>query len=170
MGHMEMFVEQIVPRRKALKDYAVMGAALFACTAVLLVSVLVMPYIMPYVIIVWAVAVFAAYWLMSGRSVEYEYKIVSGDFDVERIIAKRKRKKHISCPIVSFEHVRRLAEGEVGRMASKGVKVADVSSGGNYGEAYCTVASSDRGKVFLVFEPNERVLKALKELLPRKFG
>lgn len=48
-------------------------------------------------------AIYGAYWLISGMSIEYEYILTNGEIDVDKIIAQRKRKRLVTVSAKTFE-------------------------------------------------------------------
>ena len=86
----DIFVEEMVIRRKNIWNLLISAAAVLLALALLAVVFVVLPGIMPAMLVILG---FGAYLAIRFQYVEYEYSFTNGDFDVDRIQAKRKRKR-----------------------------------------------------------------------------
>ena len=99
---MDTFVEQLVvkpmtPADQA-KKFGLIAATGILCLGLAYLSVMVMPLIL---LVVCAVA-YGGYFLVTGMNVEYEYSVTNGELDVDKIIAKRKRKHMLTVRIADY--------------------------------------------------------------------
>ena len=153
---MDSFVEQIVVKKKTFTDYlAIVGTVLLAI--VLMVACWL--FLTPFFLAVAFAGGFGIWWMVVNRSYEYEYCITNGDVDVDKIIGKRKRERVVS---VVGRKVEKLMPYETGMDLSRFQRfVMAAPSLKEEGLWYFTYHSKKNGNTCVVFQPDERVLKAL---------
>ncbi len=106
------------------------------------------------------------WWLLTGMNIEYEYCITNGDIDIDKITARRKRERVVSVSLRKLETVGRY---EPEKWKERGVDRVVVAAPSEKEEGlYCfSYRSKKRGHTLVVFQPNERLLAAFEEGLPR---
>lgn len=105
---------------------------------------------------------YGAYYLMTGIDAEYEYILTNGDFDIDKIIGKRKRKRLVSASIGDFTAFGPLSEA--GDFSGTTV-LASSGSGQDY---YADYVHKTEGNVRLIFTPSEKILDGMELFLPRQ--
>lgn len=159
---MDSFFEQIVKKKKGAGEWAVIVAVLVAAAALL---VLVVMFAAMYIIIVGVGIVYGAWWLASTQNVEYEYCVTNGDIDVDKIVARRKRTRLVS---VAGRKIRALAPYDPQKPLGKFQRTVMVApSLKEEGLWYFTYHSKKNGDTLVVFQPDDRVLGAFYEGLPK---
>lgn len=160
---MDTFVEQIVAKKKDGKDIAIIAGLVLAFLVVLVAGWL---FLGAFAFVVWVAAGYGAWWLITGRNVEYEYSVTNGDIDVDEIIARRKRKRIVSVSGQKIEAAGKyVPEKWQGRHVDRLVVAApSLREEGLY---YFTYHSKKRGSTLVVFQPDERVQTAFYKGLPR---
>ena len=146
---MDTFFEQIVKKKKT--------------PAELVFAILNVPVLMAIPILPTALMVGIAYggwWLISAQNMEFEYCVTNGDIDIDLIVAKRKRKRIVS---VSGRKVKSLSPYEQGAVNEKAFgRVVVASPSKKESGLWCfTYHSKKNGDTLVVFQPEERVLRAL---------
>lgn len=164
---MDTFVEHIVSRRFTTKDtllrvLIVTGAII---VAVLLVIVSGAFGLGTIGLVVAAGALYGGYFLFTGMSVEYEYIITNGEIDVDKIIAKRKRKRLLTVQVKTFEQFGRYDPNTAKTDNCSATVIATDNTG--IGAYYAVFRHATLGQALLLFTPDERVLEAIKISLPR---
>ena len=166
---MDIFVEQIVRKKKDGKDMAIIFsvwmALLVICTAlVIFIPAIVMTYA-PLMIGGLIAGGYGAWWVSTGRNREFEYCITNGSIDVDEIIAQRKRKRLVS---VNGEKVEAAGKFD-DQVAAKGYDriVVAAPSLREEGLWYFSYRSKKNGHTLVVFTPDERMLTAFKSSMPR---
>ena len=86
----DIFVEEMVIRRRSLVNLLLSVLAVALALALLAAVFLFLPAILPAMLVILC---FGAYLAIKFQYTEYEYSFTNGDFDVDRIQAKRKRKR-----------------------------------------------------------------------------
>lgn len=158
---MDSFFEQIVKKKKGFAEWAIILATLVLALALVALSWLMG--ILP--IIVTVGVVYGAWWLITTRNVEYEYCVTNGDIDVDKIVARRKRTRLVS---VSGRKIRALAPYDPAKPLGKFQRTVLVAPSLNEeGLWYFTYHSKKNGDTLVVFMPDDRVLGALYDGLPK---
>ena len=158
---MDSFFEQIVKKKKGFAEWAIILATLVLALALVALSWLMG--ILP--IIVTVGVVYGAWWLITTRNVEYEYCVTNGDIDVDKIVARRKRTRLVS---VSGRKIRALAPYDPAKPLGKFQRTVLVApSIKEEGLWYFTYHSKKNGDTLVVFMPDDRVLGALYDGLPK---
>lgn len=95
--------------------------------------------------------------------IEYEYAFTNGELDVDKIIAKKKRKALISIEVNKFT-----AFGKYSDDIEEPENITVVMSSDNIAshEYYADFQHEDYGLTRLVFAPNEKILDNIKRYLP----
>ena len=160
---MDTFAEQLVVKpmtpQDQLKKTGLILVTVVLCLGLTYLSLTFMPLIL---LVVCAVA-YGAYFLITGMNVEYEYSVTNGELDVDKIIAKRKRKHMLTVKISDFETFGLESEAKFDNT------VTTFLVGGGDEEHYYAAdfQHESLGRVRLVFSPNERVLEAIRSSLKR---
>ena len=160
---MDSFVEQLVVKPMTLADQAkkfgLIAATGILCLGLAYLSVMVMPLIL---LVVCAVA-YGGYFLVTGMNVEYEYSVTNGELDVDKIIAKRKRKHMLTVRIAEFETFGLESEAKF----DNNITTFLVGDGDEARYYAADFQHEGMGLVRLVFSPNERILEAIRPSLKR---
>ena len=167
----DVFVEYMIKRKKGAKDWALLlGAVVLAVVLVwlsFLAAVAVNFPIIPYFVII--ACGYGLYWVWTQSSLEFEYSFTNGDITVDKIIAKRKRKRVVSFDAKNVELIGEVGENTVKAGSEvKTVYRTGVLASGQGG--WYIVYSRDGGssKSMLLFSPNEKFIQALKPFLPAR--
>ena len=88
----DIFVEEMVVRRKTVWNLLLTAAMILGGLAVIILVWLVVPFISTVLILIIG---FAVYLGVRFQYVEYEYSFTNGDLDVDKIMAKRKRERKL---------------------------------------------------------------------------
>lgn len=169
---MDTFFEQIVVKKKTAADYALIALIIFAALAV---SMLIFFFLIPLIGVLATVlmmgALYGAWWLITNRSVEFEYcvtsgDIITGDMDIDMIVARRKRKRIVSVAGSKIESLIPYRAAEfAGRRFDRTVMAAP--SLNEEGLWAFTYHSKKKGHTLVIFKPNDRVLKEFVATLPK---
>ena len=157
---MDSFFEQIVKKKKGAKEWFIIVGVLLAAIAVAYLSL----YTAFAVIAVVGIG-YGAWWLITTQNVEFEYCVTNGDIDVDKIIARRKRVRLVS---VAGRKVRALAPYDPAKPLGKFQRTVMVAPSLNeQGLWYFTYHSKKNGDTLVIFMPDDRVLGAFYDGLPK---
>jgi len=165
----DVFVEQIVEQRQSLKTTVLKILIVFA--ALLISSVFlffgVLRLFFPFV---FAASVYGSFILVRSQNFEFEYSFTNGDLDIDRIIGKRRRKRELSVSVRVFEIMAPMTEEFRREYESQTIgKTVDASSSPKSESRWFAKYRDESGTtVLLIFEPNERVIEAIRRFIPRK--
>lgn len=160
---MDTFVEQIVVKRKTGREFAIIAGVL----AVAVIAALVLFYFLfIYSLLFDVILGYGAWWLITSQNVEYEYSLTNGDIDIDQITAQRKRKRVVSVAGSKIESVGLYDPAAfAGRKFDRTVMAAP--SPYDEGVWYFSYRSKKNGNTLVLFQPEERVLAAFQESLPK---
>lgn len=119
-------------------------------------------------VIVLVLAGVATYFIFINLSVEFEYLFVEGDFSIDRILARSRRKKLLECKkdeiqIVAPSDSYMLKDCERG-----GMKVKDCSSGQAGVKTYALIYQRGPECMKVIFEPDDRIIRSMRHAIPNK--
>ena len=142
-------------RRRWSKQY------LFILTVLSVVLIFMIPFGIIGPVIMIALDVF----LFRSMDVEYEYLFVNGSLDIDKIMAKSRRK---ICFPWRWRILRWCTFRFAGTQTLSRVKGIDYSSGMPGADTYELIVVNNGEKKKIIFEPNKTVCEGLKMLAPRK--
>jgi len=165
---MDTFFEQIVAIRKTGKSMlAIIGIWLaFIIVAYLLFLVGgAFPSFFSIFMLLIIGAAWGAFKLTRMFSIEYEYIITNGSFDVDKITAQSSRKRMMSFEIANVQAVEKFNPNAMpSGNFEKTLIACDTTDPNAY---YIIVSEEGKGTRLLVFAPDERIKGAIKKFLPR---
>lgn len=108
------------------------------------------------------------YFLLPNLSVEYEYLYVARELQIDKILAKSKRKTVFSCGIDKLEVF--AAEGAYQLDSFKNVQAVthDFTSGNADAKKYVMVFRNSNATEKLILEPDSELIDAIKSVCPSK--
>lgn len=165
---MDTFFEQIIAIRKDAKAYlSVLGiwAAFFIIAGLLIVLANIFAVFMTLIFLVVVLLGYLAFKLSKKFSIEYEYIITNGCFDVDKIIAKSSRKRMMSFEISAVEALEKFNKNAMpNRDFKEKLFACNLDDPNAY---YMIISEEGKGTKLLVFAPNERIQGAVKKYLPK---
>lgn len=168
---MDMYIERIVKKELDYLDYLIMlGTILLSFIAAYIIMSITGPlYFGVGLALVIALGVFG-YLIITSRNVEYEYSLTDGDLVIEKIIAKRKRKRIFSGSCRQFEMID-MVSSDKHKKAVNGamVKIRAASSMNSEG-AYFFITQYNHKRAIVYFEPDSEILNSIKTINRKAFG
>lgn len=159
----ECYMEQLVPRKAAVKKDCMIK---YSCL-LLTVGMVAMTFLFGLLFLIpSSILLGIDIYLIKNSNVEYEYLYLNGELDIDKIIAKQKRKSVYSVSASDIVVVAPLTSAEVRPFQS--VKVHDYSSGVMSVAVYKMIISKNGEKEAILFEPNDKLLQGIKMYAPRK--
>ncbi|MEG1887379.1 MAG: hypothetical protein RR177_04565, partial [Oscillospiraceae bacterium] len=105
-------------------------------------------------------------WFLSGKfSIEYEYILTNGEMDIDKITAKRKRKRTLSFKCSDVERMGKYSSGKyIGGNFSKTFVFCNLDE-----NALFAIMRHDKlGNIMIVISPDDRISEGLAKFLPRQ--
>lgn len=161
-ARMDTFFEQIVKKKKTPAEWAIIIGTIVVA-AVLLLAILNIPNLMVIPILPTLIMVgigYGGWWLITSQNNEFEYCVTNGDIDIDLITAKRKRKRIVSVVGRKVESLLPYDAAKVNEKTYQRVVIAAPSK--KEAVLWCfTYHSKKNGHTLVVFQPDQRVLRAL---------
>jgi len=165
---MDVFVEQIIRRKLNGKDFAIsIGISLAGAIVLFLCLTFGMTYLGAMAFLLMIGAVYGVYWVIMSRNLEFEYSVTNGDLTIDKIVNRKKRKRIISFDVKNAEEIGKYDETRLQHKNFEKKYFTGVHEDGR-DSWYITCRSAKTGYVLVVFDPEERVLEAIKPFLPRQ--
>ena len=161
---MDTYCEQLVKIKKGAKFYfGVLGIWL----AVLIIAFLSLMFLRILSAIIIVAAGYGAYYLCGFLSVEYEYIVTNGTFDVDIIYSKRSRKRIASFELGEVESIEKYRGEQLDKHRFKNIISACNPQGDG---VYKLVISGDSGVSVAVISPDERTRAEIIKFVPKFVG
>ena len=160
-----LYSELLVKRERTIKD-SITKYGLIVLTAIAVIAGLI---ITP---LIWIAAValgIACYFVIPKTDVEYEYLFINGDFDIDMIMSKTKRKKVKSFKLSESDLAAPLDSPRMDYYnGNQNMKVLDFSSGNPEHKRFGVITRLDGNLCKIILEPDEALAQAMKNSAPSK--
>ncbi|WP_085833729.1 DUF6106 family protein [Clostridium merdae] len=163
---MDVFVEQLLQKKKGRKDYMIIGAA-SVFGLILLALCTQVPFLIPFLLLIVAGVFAGIYYVAASRNLEFEYSTTNGDFTVDQITNRSRRKRICGFDLKSVEEMGLYNASTLQNRTFASRLMVGVDDEGT-DAWYFVVHLKDAGNTLVVFNPNERMLTAIKPFLPRQ--
>ncbi len=100
---------------------------------------------------------------------EYEYILTAGELDIDCIVSKRKRSRLLTLKVNGAEKGGKYQPEKLERERFD-ARIFACTSKQDPENRYLVVQNAKKGRVLLVFTPDEKMLSALRVYLPRHFS
>ncbi|MGN0551524.1 MAG: DUF6106 family protein [Acutalibacteraceae bacterium] len=168
---MDIFTEQIVKKKKTVQDTIVKISIIlclilipFAFTAIAQLTHTAYFIVVGFFLVL--IGIYVAWYLITSLKQEFEYSVTNDNLTVDKIIAKRKRKKMLSMDIKKIDELSKLNSEDFDKR--KYDKVIFAAESADDENVYaCSFTTEKYGKCLLAFSPNEKVLNAMKPHLKK---
>ena len=160
----DTYVEVLVPRKKN---------PLVGVGRILMYVLAVVCFLLTFARGVFFVGVIAfaclAYFVFPRFDIEYEYLYLDKELSIDKIMSKEKRAKVMDIDLEKMEIMAKANSHELDSYRARGLKEHDFTSGEDGAMVYTIVFESGRdGTVLVNIEPGEEMLRAIKNVFPRK--
>ena len=161
----DYYVEQLVKRIPGNKEMLIKAASI-GLSAMLVISGLFL-FGNGLVVGLGAIAGFMCYLLLPNLNVEFEYLYLEKELDVDRIYNMEKRKKAGEFPLEKLEIMAPLNSHSLDQYNSRIIKTYDFTSKVADAKVFALIIN-DGGCKKVLIEPNDALLRAIKNHFPRK--
>lgn len=164
---MDGFCEQVVKKHRTVKDNIMVVFYILITLGVPALCIALAYVITPYFIYIGLFLLIAlipsCIWMISNQKVEFEYQVVDNFLIVDKIIAKRKRRKILRIRIDEIKEMVKFNEEYKGKKINKYfICVDDVSADDVYAFVFYNEA---RGNCAVVMSPNKTTLEGMRPRL-----
>lgn len=110
-----------------------------------------------------------AYFVLPNLDLEYEYVFVNGELDVDKIMAKSKRKRLKSFDLAKLEIMAPVNSHRMDyQNHNSKLKVVDFSSGNKNHKVFAMIIPDEKEVCKVLLEPDRELLENIKKTCPRK--
>ena len=162
-------MEKIVKRKKSGLDLAIVIGEITACVVLSVVSItLLMQFGLGQIGLFVVVGLIYGTWFLVGqRNLEYEYALTNGELDLDRIVARR-RKRLFSGNVKEFESVAPQKSVYWSNEFKALKKVIDVTAGKDAEGVWFIVTQIGGERGVILFQPTAAMIDAMWHANPRK--
>ena len=160
----DVFNEQIVRRRATAADGLKKAGLALAAVAVFLLAQALLP---GFALFVGAGAGFAAFYAAGFIDVEYEYAFTNGELDIDVIYSKSRRKRLLTAAAKDFELFAHIQDEAHANAFLGAQDVLSCHSGEAGPDTYAFLAVIKGRRTKVVIEPNEKMLRAVRQAMSR---
>ena len=161
----DLYSELLVKKKRKAKDNLI-KYGLIGLTALLAAAGL---FLMPVLLIAAIVVGVVSYFIIPGTDLEFEYLFVNGELDIDKIMAKTKRKK---VKTLNLQEADLMAPLNSHRMdyynGNQKLKVLDFSSGDPEHKRYAIIMRDGGETCKIIIEPDEALAKNMRNCAPSK--
>lgn len=160
-----LYSELLVKRERTIKDSITKYGLIVLIAIAVIAGLIITP-------LIWIAAValgIACYFVIPKTDVEYEYLFINGDFDIDMIMSKTKRKKVKSFKLSESDLAAPLDSHRMDYYnGNQNMKVLDFSSGNPEHKRFGVITRLDGNLCKIILEPDEALAQAMKNSAPSK--
>ena len=161
----DLYSELLVKKDKTAKD-SLLKYGLIVLTVLAVFAGLI---ITPLALIIAVALGIACYFVIPKTDVEYEYLFINGDFDIDMIMSKTKRRKVKSFKLSEADLAAPLDSHRMDYYNSnQKLKVQDFSSGNPEHKRFAIVCRDGADTCKVIIEPDEILAKTMRNTAPSK--
>lgn len=157
----DIYIEQLIKRKTPMKENMIKILLILVTVLVFFFS-LMNPLLMLVAIILIVVDVF----LFRNMDIEYEYLYINGTLDIDKIMAKSRRKSIFEMDVNDLEIMAPSGAPELRQY--QGLKAVNYSSGMPGRQIYEMILSSNGTKKRILIEPQKELVESMWLKAPRK--
>lgn len=167
---MDIFVEQLVKKQRTTRDNLItilIIAAVFIIPLGFFALGAIVNFYFGFIAFASLIAcIYGAWYLISSQNLEYEYSITNNNLTIDKVIAKRKRKKLTSVDVKSIERLEKFKGSDLDNKPFD--KVFNAQGVENSDDVYAATYYTEKfGKCILLFSPEDKILNAMKPFLKK---
>ena len=184
---MDIFMEYLIKRHKDTKDYiltVLIGAGATVLSVVMLCTMFILSFSMSSsegtaqfssIITTIGLLLVAGMWwgavkLINLRSVEFEYILTNSELDVDKVIAKKGRKRVVSVDFKDIEIMANINDNDHNseyKNKKENIKLYDVTGNKANGNVYFVDTAIDGASARILFQPTSKMLESIRKYNPR---
>lgn len=168
---MDLFTERIISKKKDYLDYfIILGTIIISFIAAFLIISIAGPLYFGIGLAFVAALGYAGYIIITGRNIEYEYSLTSGDLEISKIISKRKRKRIFAGSCRQFETIDKVSSNRHNLLINSVMSKIRAVSSMNSEDAYFFITHYNNNKVIVYFEPDREILDIIRTFNRKAFS
>lgn len=167
---MESYCEYLTKKRLEAKNYLLIVLIWLAAFAlvygVIWLSALIL-FVKTFAVIIIAGILYGAFRLVQLMDIEYEMIAVNRDLDIDKIIAKRSRKRMLTVHLDKIEEYGKYSENVAARLANRSFEFKINCANQGDDAAYMVYRHPKKGLCFVVIPVNEKLEKEILKSVPK---
>lgn len=167
---MDIYTEYIIKRKKTGKDYAIITAGVIGAVILSLASLMLNSFVPGIGFILIVFIWYGVYLLVNSRNLEYEYILTNSELDIDKIIARKGRKRIITIDFKEVELCANIHNPEFksqyeneNNLSQKLILAGDMKADNVYFADF--YRDGERKRV--IFQPAEKIIQGLAKVNPR---
>lgn len=165
----DSYCEWLVARKQTAMTAVLKALIVTAGVVVLLIGILFAGRTMSISLLIGVGAIVGAYFLSKSFNIEYEYIFTGGELSVDKVIDQNRRKNVLTVDMQAIELVAKYQSGPMATYRNnQDLKVTDYSSAKDPENVYAMVLTGGDHRGIFLFDPNEKMLKMMRNYAPRK--
>ena len=162
----DVFVERLITRKSGAKEIAMKALIVIGVILVFFLSFRYLRLLAPIVIVL---GLWGAWTFWTRLNIEYEYSLSNGELSVSAIYGQQKRKDLMEIPLREKLEILAPVNNDFRDELQRNVaKTHDFASSPNANNRYFMIVSGEQGLEKIFFEPDEKMLKAIRRVVPSK--
>lgn len=161
---MDIFCEYMVKRKKRKIDYVLEVLLVLVAIYLSFIAFAMTSIFQSFTLLVVAAIWYGAFYLIKRKDIEYEYTLTNNILDIDRIFAKKTRKRVTSIDIATIDYIRPIEKQDY----EKNIAMIDHNLCECKGsdKTYVLVFARDSKVHRIFFTPNDKMKMKLRELNP----
>lgn len=163
---MDIFCEYMVKRKKTKTDYILETITILVAIYLSFLVFLMMPVFKSLTLLIIAAIWYGVVYLLRKKNIEYEYTLTNNVLDIDRIFAKKTRKRITSIDISKVDYIRPIEESDYEKKPELlDHNLCECKCSDN---TYVLVFSRDSKVHRVFFTPNNKMKLKMKEINPAR--
>ncbi len=169
---MDGLVEQVVKPEKNAKYYIkiiliILIALLIPATFIVVAEIIKLGYLIYIALFSLFFCIYGVWYFITSLRIEFEYALLSSTFKVDKIIAKRKRKKVLKVDVKRFSDMFRYDDKQMSKY--RFTKVYNVGKKEFSDDNFVAIYDDEaKGRTAIIFSPKEELLEGMRPYLSRE--
>ena len=165
---MDIFNEWIVKRKRTSVDYALIAAMILGGFILIIGLTMFAASLGSFLLLAIVGVGYLVFIGIQSTNVEYEYSVTNGELDIDKIIARRRRKRVTSVHARAFEYFAPITTEHQSAYNSEGItKKVDAFSTLQSDNVYFAIYHKNNDKIRITFEPTEKMIQDFSRFVPR---
>lgn len=172
---MDIFIEEVVKKENTLGDKLLMMGIILLCAivsgALYFVAMFILSQFAPVILLIIAAIVYLTYLFIGNFNLEYEYVLVNSEIDIDKIAAKKRRKKLTSVNLLDLQSFGKKDSQDYSKyLRDVSIKKVFACRRKDEDNIYFLVYTEATVKKMLVFSPSEKIISVIEKLNLRKIN
>ncbi|MBQ5972824.1 MAG: hypothetical protein IJL69_01375 [Oscillospiraceae bacterium] len=162
----DVFNEYLVKRKNGPKQ--LLYKALIGLAAIAIMAAAIYFHLGAFILIIVLAVGVGVFFAYKEFDVEYEYCLTNNDLDIDKIVARERRRNVFSLDVKRIELLAPMTEEHADRWKAPTIRARyDFSSGRKGAVPWFALFDGEGGKQLLIFEPPKKMRDGIRTFVPR---